>query len=111
MSVVFGTLSDWLLSKRYLKIPIAAKLFEVIGLGIPALALGMMGFFTEDFGICLAILTIGFGMRGAIYSGHIKSVQLLSQNFTGKMHIMTPSRVPSMRVMHRFQLVHTVPLL
>ena len=53
---------------------------------IPALALGTMGFFTQDFGICLAILTIGFGMRGAIYSGHIKSVLLLSQNFSGKLH-------------------------
>ena len=45
----------------------------------------------KDFGICLAILTIGFGMRGAIYSGHIKSVLLLSKNFSGKLHKITKS--------------------
>ena len=47
MSIVFGSLSDWLLSKGYLKVSTAAKMFECIGLGIPVISAGLMGFFTQ----------------------------------------------------------------
>ena len=47
MSIVFGSLSDRLLSKGHLKVSTAAKMFECIGLGIPAISLGLMGFFTQ----------------------------------------------------------------
>ena len=84
MGVVFGALSDWLLANGYLTEPKAAKIFECIGLGAPALAAATMGYFTEDYRVCLAILTIGFGLRGGIYSGHIKGVLKLSPNFVGR---------------------------
>ena len=83
MCIVFGILSDWILANKYLSIPTTAKLFECIGFGMPALALGMMGFFTDNFPLCIAILTIGFGMRGGVYSGHVKNVLLLSPKFSG----------------------------
>ena len=47
MSIVFGSLSDRLLSRGHLKVSTAAKMFECIGLGIPAISVGLMGFFTQ----------------------------------------------------------------
>ena len=47
MSIVFGSLSDRLLSKGHLRVSTAAKMFECIGLGIPAISVGLMGFFTQ----------------------------------------------------------------
>ena len=47
MSIVFGSLSDRLLSRGHLKVSTAAKMFECIGSGIPAISVGLMGFFTQ----------------------------------------------------------------
>ena len=47
MSIMFGSLSDRLLSRGHLKVSTAAKMFECIGLGIPAISVGLMGFFTQ----------------------------------------------------------------
>lgn len=83
MSFVLGSLSDWMLIKGYLSEPANFKLFEILGLGGVGCALALMGFFTDNYLICVAILTLGFSLRGALYSGHIKSILKLSPNFSG----------------------------
>ena len=83
MSFVLGSLSDWILIKGYLTESANFKLFEILGLAGVGLALALMGFFTENYLICVSILTIGFSLRGALYSGHIKAIMKLSPNFSG----------------------------
>ena len=78
-----GSLSDWILAKGLLKEATNFKTFEILGLGGVGLALSLMGLFTENYVICVAILTLGFSFRGAVYSGHIKSLMKLSPNFSG----------------------------
>ena len=83
MSFVLGSLSDWILNKGWLTESANFKLFEILGLGGVGSALALMGFFTDNYLICVSILTLGFSLRGATYSGHIKSVLKLSPNFSG----------------------------
>ena len=83
MSFVLGSLSDWILAKGLLKEIATFKTFEILGLGGVGLALALMGFFTDNYLICVAILTLGFSFRGGVYSGHIRSLMKLSPNFSG----------------------------
>lgn len=84
MGFVLGSLSDWLLTKGHLDIGQASKLFDFCGLGIPGIAISIMGFFTKDFVLCITILIVGFGFSTGTFSGHNKSVFHLSPNFAGK---------------------------
>ena len=60
-----------------------AKICQTIAYGSIALALGTMGYFTENYKICLVIMTLGYGLRAGMYSGHVKSVLDLSRNYCG----------------------------
>jgi hypothetical protein len=86
MMQVFGVGSDWILARKLIGRAKLSKICECFGFAVPALALGVMGYFTQDWRICLAILTVGFGFRGGCYAGHIKNPAELSPNYSGTVY-------------------------
>ena len=43
---------------------------QTIGFLLPALGIGLLGYILNDWKLSVAIMTIGYGFRGATYSGH-----------------------------------------
>ena len=62
------------------------KVWQTIGFTSVGAGLGLIGFLTEDYIYCILVMTIGYGLRGGIYSGHIKSVLDLTSKYSGTVY-------------------------
>merc|ERR1711997_1145606 len=67
---IFGSVSDLLLTKNLVPKGILRKSMHTFGFLFPAAGIGLLGYILDDWKISVAIMTIGYGFRGATYSGH-----------------------------------------
>ena len=67
---IFGYTSDLILTKNLLPKGILRKIMHTFGFLFPAAGIGLLGYILDDWKISVAIMTIGYGFRGATYSGH-----------------------------------------
>ena len=66
----FGIASDLILKRGILSKSPLRKIMHTFGFLVPAIGLVLLGYITNDWKISVAIMTIGYGFRGAAYSGH-----------------------------------------
>ena len=85
-SFILGYLADLMLRKQYLTKPWVCKIWQTIAFVAVGSSLGLIGFFTEDVAICIAIMTVGYGLRGGIFAGHVKSVLDLTTKYHGTVY-------------------------
>lgn len=89
MSIVFGTLSDWMLKKKLIGLTASRKLFTTISFTIPGIFLVIASFSGCDRITAVIMFTIAMGFMSAFYSG-IKANNLdLSSNFSGAVMALT----------------------
>ena len=82
-AMVFGSLSDTfakrgILSKRGIR-----QLFHGIGFGIPAIASCVLGYTTNNWILCICVMSFGHGFRAAQYAGHYQVPYDISPKFSG----------------------------
>lgn len=84
LSFVFSAIADYLIIKKYTSIGTARKIFNSIGLIVPAIALVFLGFMDEGHkNLAIALLVIAVGMNSAIYSGFNVNHMDISPNHSG----------------------------
>ncbi|RZB39599.1 inorganic phosphate cotransporter [Asbolus verrucosus] len=84
LSFFFSPLADFLIVRRYLSIGNVRKIFNSVGLMIPAIALVCLGFVdSEQKDLALALLVIAVGFNAAIFSGFNVNHIDLSPNHAG----------------------------
>lgn len=89
MSIVFATLSDWMLSKKLIGLTASRKLFTSIAFTIPGIFLVIASFSGCNRIMAVIMFTIAMGFMSAFYSG-IKANNLdLSPNFAGAIMALT----------------------
>ncbi|EFA07863.1 putative inorganic phosphate cotransporter [Tribolium castaneum] len=84
LSFVFSPLADYLIVHKYLSIGNVRKVFNTIGLIIPAIALVALGFVdsTQDT-LALVLLVVAVGFNAAVFSGFNVNHIDLSPNHAG----------------------------
>jgi ACS family sodium-dependent inorganic phosphate cotransporter len=89
MSIVFASISDWMLSKNWLSLTASRKLFTTIGFTLPGIFLVIASFSGCNRISAVIMFTIAMGFMSAFYSG-IKANNLdLSPNFAGAIMALT----------------------
>ncbi|XP_070490732.1 putative inorganic phosphate cotransporter [Chironomus tepperi] len=89
MSIVFATLSDWMLAKKFISLTASRKLFTSIAFTIPGIFLIIASFSGCNRIMAVIMFTIAMGFMSAFYSG-IKANNLdLSPNFAGAIMALT----------------------
>ncbi|XP_066153293.1 putative inorganic phosphate cotransporter isoform X2 [Euwallacea fornicatus] len=84
LSFVMCFISDALISRRILSISIARKVFNSIGLIIPAIALAFLGFTpADDPNRAVALLVIAVGFNSGVYCGFNVNHVDISPNHAG----------------------------
>ena len=67
---IFGIVSDLVLARSWLTKSPLRKIMHTFGFLVPAIGLVLLAYVTGNWKISVAIMTIGYGFRGATYSGH-----------------------------------------
>lgn len=89
MSIVFASLSDWILSKNLIGLTASRKLFTTIAFVIPGIFLVIASFSGCNKITAVVMFTFSMGFMSAFYSG-IKANNLdLSPNFAGAIMALT----------------------
>ncbi|KAJ8946324.1 hypothetical protein NQ318_004213 [Aromia moschata] len=84
LSFVFSTIADLLVNKGILSIGASRKLFNTIGLVVPAAALVCLGNTgSEDTDKAVTLLVIAVGINSAVFCGFNVNHMDLSPNFSG----------------------------
>jgi sugar phosphate permease len=84
LSFLFSAIADFLIIKSYTSIGTTRKIFNSIGLVIPAVALVFLGFMDEEHqNLAIALLVVAVGMNSAIYSGFNVNHMDISPNHSG----------------------------
>lgn len=83
---IFGFTSDLILKKHILPKGILRKIMHSFGFLFPAAGIGLLGYILDDWKISVAIMTVGYGFRGATYSGHTLSPLDLTPTYSGPMY-------------------------
>ena len=88
---IFGFIADLLITKEVMPTNFVRKVMHSFGFLGPAFGLALLGYVVDDWKISVAIMAIGYGFRGATYSGHtqvyfndvkiLKSFPIICQNF------------------------------
>jgi ACS family sodium-dependent inorganic phosphate cotransporter len=89
MSILFGTFSDWLLSKKYLNITNSRKVFTTLSFTMPGIFLVAASFSGCNRMLAVVMFTISMGFMGAYYSGMKANNLDLSPNFAGAIMALT----------------------
>lgn len=90
LSYVFCFTADGLLRKKVLTLAVSRRIFNTIGLGLPALALIGMGYVTkETTSLAITLLVVAVGLNGAIYLGYQVNHIDLAPNHAGTLMGMT----------------------
>lgn len=82
-SVLIAHVADWMLEKRNVSITIVRKIINGIGQYGPAIALVAASYTGCNPALTVAILTIGVGLNGGIYSGFKVNHLDISPRFAG----------------------------
>ncbi|XP_060519340.1 putative inorganic phosphate cotransporter isoform X2 [Cylas formicarius] len=82
-SIFISHVADWMLTKPYFTITIVRKIINGIGQFGPAVALFAAAFTGCDRWLTVAILTVGVGLNGGIYSGFKVNHLDISPQFAG----------------------------
>ncbi|KAG5675847.1 hypothetical protein PVAND_005717 [Polypedilum vanderplanki] len=89
MSIVFASISDWMLTKNWISLTNSRKLFTSIGFTLPGIFLVVASFSGCNRISAVSMFTIAMGFMSAFYSG-IKANNLdLSPNFAGAIMAIT----------------------
>jgi MFS transporter, ACS family, solute carrier family 17 (sodium-dependent inorganic phosphate cotransporter), other len=89
MSIIFGAISDWMLTKNWLSLTNSRKFFTTISFTIPGIFLVIASFSGCNRITAIIMFTIAMGFMAAFYSG-IKANNLdLSPNFAGAIMAIT----------------------
>lgn len=84
LSFLFSAVADYLINNKVISIGATRKILNSIGLFIPAAALILLGFMTEnEKQLAIALLTIAVGTNSAIYSGFNINHLDLAPNHSG----------------------------
>jgi ACS family sodium-dependent inorganic phosphate cotransporter len=83
MSILFGTISDWTLSKGYISLTSSRKLYTTLSFTVPGVFLVIASFSGCNRMIAVLMFTIAMGFMGAYYSGMKANNLDLSPNFAG----------------------------
>lgn len=90
LCIVFSQLSDFLTNRKYIKIVTARKLFNSIGLWLPALAMIALGYVDrKDTTLAVSMLTLAVGFNSGGYVGYLINHMDLSPNFAGTLMGLT----------------------
>ena len=84
--IIFSFLSDFLLSREYVKKPLLRYLMHGIGFGMPAITIAVLGYLTENWIVCIAVLSVGIGFRGGQYVGHLSAVYDIAPKYSGTVY-------------------------
>ena len=84
--IIFSFLSDFLLSREYVKKPILRYFMHAIGFGMPGITIAALGYSTENWIVCIAVLSLGIGFRGAQYMGHLGAVYDVAPKYSGTVY-------------------------
>jgi ACS family sodium-dependent inorganic phosphate cotransporter-like MFS transporter 5 len=82
-SMIISHVADWMLNKKSWSLTLVRKLLNSIGQFSPAIALITMSFTGCNDILTVAILTIGVGLNGSIYSGFKINHLDISPRFAG----------------------------
>lgn len=82
-SMLISHVADWMLNKKNMSLTVVRKILNGIGQYSPAIALISMSFTGCNQWVTVAILTIGVGFNGAIYSGFKVNHLDISPRFAG----------------------------
>lgn len=89
MSILFGSFSDWMLTKKWLSITNSRKLFTTLSFTIPGIFLVVASFSGCNRMLAVSMFTIAMGFMGAYYSGMKANNLDLSPNFAGAIMALT----------------------
>lgn len=89
MSIIFGTISDWMLTKKWLSLTNSRKLFTTLSFTFPGVFLVIASFSGCDRMQAVLMFTIAMGFMGAYYSGMKANNLDLSPNFAGAIMALT----------------------
>jgi ACS family sodium-dependent inorganic phosphate cotransporter len=89
MSILFGTISDWCLTKGYISLTKSRKIYTTLSFTIPGVFLVIASFSGCDRMIAVLFFTIAMGFMGAYYSGMKANNLDLSPNFAGAIMALT----------------------
>jgi len=83
MSIIFGTISDWMLTKKWISLTNSRKLFTTLSFTVPGVFLVIASFSGCDRMQAVLMFTVAMGFMGAYYSGMKANNLDLSPNFAG----------------------------
>nr|XP_023022715.1 putative inorganic phosphate cotransporter isoform X1 [Leptinotarsa decemlineata] len=84
LSFVFSSIADWLINKNILTIGVSRKVFNTIGLIVPAIALIYLGNTgADEHNKAITLLVIAVGVNSAIYCGFNVNHMDISPNHAG----------------------------
>lgn len=90
LCLVFSQISDFLTNRRYITIGTGRKLFNSIGLWLPALAMIALGYVDrKDTTLAVFMLTLAVGLNSGGYVGYLINHMDLSPNFAGTLMGLT----------------------
>ena len=108
---IFGNVSDLLLTKNLVPKGILRKSMHTFGFLFPAAGIGLLGYILDDWKISVAIMTIGYGFRGATYSGHALvtfslfslhcNLDLVTLNIVTTCDLVTIFQTPFFNLLHK----------
>lgn len=90
ISLAVSPISDYLINRSYISTRTGRKLFNSLGLWIPAIALVILPYMSEPK-LAVFLLTIAVGFNGATYVGYMVNHMDLSPNFAGTLMGFTNS--------------------
>ncbi|CAG9798969.1 unnamed protein product [Chironomus riparius] len=89
MSIIFGTISDWMLTKKWISLTNSRKLFTTFSFTVPGVFLVVASFSGCDRMQAVLMFTVAMGFMGAYYSGMKANNLDLSPNFAGAIMAIT----------------------
>ncbi|KAJ3645134.1 hypothetical protein Zmor_022820 [Zophobas morio] len=90
LSFIFSAIADFLIIRKYASIGTTRKIFNSIGLVVPAIALVFLGFMDEEHHTpAIALLVIAVGMNSAIFSGFNVNHMDIAPNHSGTLMGLT----------------------
>lgn len=87
-SLVVGFLADFLISRQILTKRGVRWLFNDIGFGIPAICFFVFGYTTQNWILCILILSAGMGIRAVQYAGHYQVPYDIAPKYSGTVYGM-----------------------
>lgn len=90
LCMVFSEISDFLTNRKYVSVGTGRKLFNSIGLWMPAIALILLGYVTkENTTLAVFLLTLAVALNASAFVGYLINHMDLSPNFAGTLMGLT----------------------